>query len=977
MKTLQTLILLLVFILFSQCTAEKYKVKESIDENGYLYKTITNDPLKTRIYTLENGLKVYLSVNKDEPRIQTLIGVHAGSTSDPVETTGLAHYFEHMMFKGTDEIGALDWEKEKVLLQEISNLFEERRATDDPDKKKKLYHKIDSVSALAANYVAANEYDKLISGIGAKRTNAGTSYDFTVYINDIPSNEFEKWVKLEYERFSDMVLRIFHTELEIVYEEFNMYQDNDNSRANNVLMKALFKKHPYGRDVIGLPEHIKNPSLENIYEFAEKFYVPNNLAIALAGDLDFENTIKIIDKYFGKLEKTDLQKIEQPKEDPLEEPIEKIVTGPSAENITMAYRFNSDNSEDYPYVLLIDMILNNSQAGLIDLDLVQKQKVLNAYTYSRFFKDYGMHVFKGVPREGQTLEEVKNLLLEEIEKVKNGEFDDWLIEAVINDLKLSEIRRNEYNFSRAFGYIDAFTKDIPYIDRVKLLDNLSEITKEQIVEFAKAKYKNNYVVVYKKTGENDKLVKVEKPEITPVPINRSEHSEFHKKFVNEKTKPLEPVFVDFEEKISTNHLENDVEIKYIQNENNKLFTLQYIIEMGKNHNINLPLAVNYLPYLGTDKYTPSELQQELFKLGITLDVYAGDRRSYIYITGLESSLEPGIKLMEHVLSAIKPDKEAYDEYVKGILKERMNAKLNKSTILYQAMFNYGKYGEKSPFSSIIPEEELIAMDPENLTTLIQELYSYKHKIFYYGNLSLGDIKSIIEKYHKTTKEFKDIPEPAIYAELEISDNKVYFVNYDMVQANIIMMSKDEKLNMSLFPAATLFNEYFGSGLSSIVFQEIRESRALAYTAYANFATPRYKDLSHFSYAFVGTQADKLKTATDAMLELMNNMPHAEKQFNLAKESIKKKIETERITKEAIYYTYIRNLDRGINYDNRKDIYEAMKTMTMDDLDKFFREHIAGKNYTFLILGNRNNLDMNILKQLGQIHEMELEDIFNY
>ncbi len=286
MKTLQTLILLLVFILFSQCTAEKYKVKESIDENGYLYKTITNDPLKTRIYTLENGLKVYLSVNKDEPRIQTLIGVHAGSTSDPVETTGLAHYFEHMMFKGTDEIGALDWEKEKVLLQEISNLFEERRATDDPDKKKKLYHKIDSVSALAANYVAANEYDKLISSIGAKRTNAGTSYDFTVYINDIPSNEFEKWVKLEYERFSDMVLRIFHTELETVYEEFNMYQDNDNSRANNVLMKALFKKHPYGRDVIGLPEHIKNPSLENIYEFAEKFYVPNNLAIALAGDLD-------------------------------------------------------------------------------------------------------------------------------------------------------------------------------------------------------------------------------------------------------------------------------------------------------------------------------------------------------------------------------------------------------------------------------------------------------------------------------------------------------------------------------------------------------------------------------------------------------------------------------------------------------------------------------------------------------------------
>lgn len=977
MKTLQSLFLLLVFLLFSQCTVEKYKVKESIDENGYSYETITNDPLKTRIYTLENGLKVYLSVNKDEPRIQTLTGVHAGSTYDPVETTGLAHYFEHMMFKGTDEIATLDWEKEKILLQEISDLFEKRREIEDPKMKDVLYYKIDSLSYEAAKYVATNEYDKMASSIGAKGTNAGTSYDFTVYINNIPSNELEKWARLESERFADMVLRIFHTELETVYEEFNMYQDSDNSRANKMLMKNLFPNHPYGRDVIGLPEHLKNPSMVNIYEFAETFYVPNNIAIALSGDLDYEKTIMVLDKYFGKLEPADLPDINQPKEEPVTGPVVCEITGPSAANIILAYRFNADNSEDYRYVTLIDMILSNSQAGLIDLNLVQQQKVINAGCSPNFMRDYGIHRFYGIPRQGQTLEEVKNLLLDEIEKIKNGEFEEWMIEAVINDMKLSGIRRNESNFGRTWGYIDAFIKDIPYVDRVKFLDELESISKEELMNFAKTHYNENYVVVYKRTGANDELVKVEKPEITPIPINREKQSEFYKEFIKDQPEPIKPVFVDFEKAIVHNHLDKGIKIEYIENTTNELFTLQYVLEMGKNHDLKLPLAVNYLPFLGTEKYTPAELQQEFFKLGISMGVYAGNDRSYVYITGLQKSLEPGLELLEHLIANVEPDKSTYDEYVKGILKKRKDRKLNKSSILWGGLFNYGMYGDKSPYTHLISEDNMKTQDPAELTGLLKGLYSYKHKVFYYGSMPLTKVMQVIEKHHKVLEELKTYPDPVKFVEKETNENKVYFVDYDMVQVNIIMMSKDEKLNMSLLPEATLFNEYFGGGLSSIVFQEIRESRALAYSAFASFNIPAKRERSHFTYGFVGTQADKLQMAINALLDLMNDMPKAEKQFDLAKESIMKKIESERITKTNIYSTYIRNLDQGVNYDTRKDIYEAMKTMSLDELDKFFIEHIAGKNYTFLVLGDRDAVDMNVLKELGTIREIKLEEIFGH
>jgi len=297
MRKLSFLLFLATAFLFISCgQGEKFAVKTATDTNGYTYEYVTNDPAQGRIYTLDNGLKVFLSVNKNEPRISTLIGVRAGSTSDPMDATGLAHYFEHMMFKGTNKIGTTNWEEESKLLDQIEAKFEEHRMETDPEKKSAIYKDIDRLSTEASKYVAVNEYDKLISSIGGGGTNAGTSYDMTVYINEIPSNEIEKWLDIESERFTNMVLRVFHTELETVYEEFNMYNDRDDSRARAAMFKALFPNHPYGRAVIGLPEHLKNPSMTRIYEFAHTWYVPNNMAIAMSGDLNPDETIQLIKK---------------------------------------------------------------------------------------------------------------------------------------------------------------------------------------------------------------------------------------------------------------------------------------------------------------------------------------------------------------------------------------------------------------------------------------------------------------------------------------------------------------------------------------------------------------------------------------------------------------------------------------------------------------------------------------------------------
>lgn len=971
------MLLLLAGMSNSLAAQAKHSMQKATDKNGYTYETVTGDHLNCRIYTLKNGLTVFLRQLKDEPRIQTYIAVKAGSTYDPKETTGLAHYLEHMMFKGSDEIATSNWTAEKVLLDEISNLFEQHKATNNPDEKKAIYRKIDSVSQLAAKFAVPSEYDKMIAGLGAKGTNAYTSTERTVYINDIPANEIDRWLAIESERFSKLVLRLFHTELETVYEEFNMYQDEDWSRVDNIFNAAMFKKHPYGtQTVIGNPEHLKNPSMVNIHNYFNTYYVPNNMAVSLSGDLDFDETIQKIDASFGKFAKGNVPTIVHPKEDPITSPIINEAFGPGPAFMVMGYRLNGYNHPDRYKSMLMNLMLYNGRAGLIDLDLVKSQKVLEAGSYMDNQLDYSIHQLYAVPRDGQTVEELKDLLLTEIEKIKKGEFDEWLIEAAINDLKLNRLRAEEGN-GVAHTFVSNFTLKSDWSNYYKFFDELDKIKKSDIVKFANDNYKDNFVVVYKRVGKDPNLVKVEKPELTAVEMNRENQSEFFRKTMAMQSVPLKPDFVDFNKAIKKVKMKSGVELNIIKNEINELFQLFFILDMGTFNDLKSGLAINYLPYIGTDKYSPDDLSKEFFKLGISMSVSAGEEQTYVYISGLEQNMEKGLALLEHTLANAKPDQKIYDDYVDGIIKSRNDTKLDKSSILWGAMFDYGKYGDKSPFTNIIPEAELRKINPKELTDIIKDIFSFKHFAFYYGS-NPEKAQPIIEKLHKqNANDLKDYPKPVNFVEKDYDKHTIYVVDYDMVQSNVLMVSKDCMFDKSLMPVSRMFGEYFGGGLSSIVFQEIREARALAYSAFAAYTTPEKPGKPHYVYGFVGTQPDKLKIATDALLDLMNDMPKAEAQFNQSREGVMRKIESERIRKTSIFWSYLTNKDRGIDYDNRKDIYETMKTITLDDLDQFFNKHIKGKKFVFLILANKSMLDYDVLRQIGDVKELSLDEIFKY
>ena len=199
----------------------------------------------------------------------------------------------------------------------------------------------------------------------------------------------------------------------------------------------------------------------------------------------------------------------------------------------------------------------------------------------------------------------------------------------------------------------------------------------------------------------------------------------------------------------------------------------------------------------------------------------------------------------------------------------------------------------------------------------------------------------------------------------------------MKQAEVMFLSKGNDLNISEIPLIKFHNEYFGGGMSSIVFQEMRESKALAYSVYSTYTIPSKLDDAHYLMSYVGTQSDKLIDAMDGMLELLTTMPVAETNMENAREGIIQKIRTERLTKSQVLSEFEKANRMGIDYDIRKDLYSQVQDFTMNDLQNFHQSHINTENKVIMILGSKDELDLESIKKYGEIIFLSLEEVFGY
>lgn len=960
--------------LFGQQRIASYS-EEKTDK--WTVRIYANDPLNVREYTLNNGMKVITSVNKAQPRINSMVVVKTGSKNDPADHTGLAHYLEHMLFKGTDKYGSLNWEEEKKYLAQIESLYEEYNHTTDEDLRKAIYHKIDSVSQIAATYAIANEYDKMCQAMGASGTNAFTSNEMTVYVNDFPSNMLHKWVELESERYRNPQLRLFHTELEAVYEEKNISLDNDNSKMWEKLYAELFKDHNYGKQTtIGTIEHLKNPSLIAIKEYYEKYYVPNNMAVVLSGDFDPDAAADAVAVHFGYMKPKPVPEYTFEPEMIHALPQVFEVKGPNAEFVTIGYRIPGvayNNGRDVRAARLIDLILNNSSAGLIDLNLVKKQRVLSANSSVDIMNDYGVFVLTGRPKAGQSLEEVRDLLVEQMQMIIDGKFDEDLLKAIILNEEISKITAFKDNSQRCNFLMESFIFGTGYQKAYNELWEMQKMRKEEIQEFALEFLNKDRVEVFKRQGQDSFTNKIVKPEINPVELNRDKQSDFVTQWLEEETEPIAPVFADFNK---IEHLKaKGIDVHYVLNSENRLFTLQYIYNYGRFHNKNLPIAMKYLALLGTETSTAEEISKKLYSLGCRFSAVAGDEKSYISLTGPEENFDAALEILEDLLQNLKGDEGAFASLISNEEKSRTDAKLN-NRVIASRLAQYALYGPQNPATWVLNNSELKSLKSKDLVALIQSLASKPHSFAYFGQRPSNNLTGTLGSKH-FSKSITAPAAPMVFIPKENKSKEVYFVNYDMVQASIYWLSRGPVYSQDETPVITAFNQYFGGDMSSVVFQNIRESKALAYSTYAFYNTPDKAGKPYTTVAFIGTQADKFTDAVKGMNVLLDKLPVDENVFALSKESLKNKIETERVDDENLFWYWQQLTDLGFTADNQELVYNALPKMKINDIEKFHKSRIAGNTYTYAVLASSERIKTKDLEKYGKVTVLNLEDIFGY
>lgn len=943
------------------------------------YESVEGDPMMTRIYTLDNGLKIYLSVNRSEPRIQTYIAVRTGSKNDPAETTGLAHYLEHLMFKGTTQFGTTAPEAEAPLLEEIEQRYEEYRTITDEATRKQKYHEIDSVSQLAAQYFIPNEYDKLMAAIGSVGSNAFTSNDVTCYVEDIPANEIENWAKIQADRFQNMVIRGFHTELEAVYEEYNMYLTDDNSKQYEALMAKLFPTHPYGtQTTIGTQQHLKNPSITNIKNYFAKWYVPNNVAICMAGDFDPDKTITLLKKYFGEWQPG--EDVSQPtfsELEPLTAPVDTTVIGQEAENIWLGWRSEKASSLQNDTLELVDAILSNGRAGLLDLDLNQEMKVMESESFVESLLDHGFFLLAGTPKEGQSLDEVKDLLLAEIEKLKAGNFDDDLLVAALNNKKLDELRSFDHNQARTGKMLYAFINDIEWQQQVGQIDRLAGITKQELVDFANRFFTEGYVTVYKRQGEDTTQKKIDKPAITPIPTNRDLVSQFVLDIQGTKVEPIQPLFLDFERDLSFFNTEKRLPVIYKQNTENGLFDLQFRYEFGQEDDNRYDVAANYIDFLGTDKFSAAQIKQQFYKLACNYAISVSGDVITIGLNGLSENMPQALSLLEDLLRNAKVDQNAYEQMVELILKDRQDQKSDQQSC-FTAFNYYVNYGEHNAMRDIMTTQQLRETEPQVLVDLLKDIAQYEHTVLYYGPLSKEELDKCVTELHITEKSLKPVPEGKPYELQTVTKPEVLIAPYDAKNIYMRMYLNDGR-QTRLEERATidLFNEYYGGGMSGIVFQEMREARGLAYNAWAFYRTPSKKNEPEYFMTHIITQNDKMMDCINQFREILDKMPESEAAFQISKDAQIKQIASQRTTKFEVILAYINAMRQGYDFDINKQVYKDLQKLTLQDIVRFEQTNIAGKTGFYYILGNEKELDMEALGQIAPIRRVSLEDIFGY
>ena len=938
-------------------------------------------------YQLENGLTVYLWEDHDQPDVQGWTVTRAGSIDEPADATGLAHYLEHMLFKGTDRIAALNWEKEKPLYEQIIALYDTLALTTDAKAREAVQLRINEVSLKAAQYTAPDEFSNLIQGIGGEGLNAFTAYDVTCYMNSFPSYQMERWLTLYADRLTNPVFRSFQAELENVFEEYNMYLDDNSTHSRNFIFGHLYKGHAYARDIIGYPEDLKNPKLRQLIDFYNTWYVPNNMALILVGDFDIETTKPLIEKTFGKLQYRDLpERTTYPTTEFAQDERYSAKLGYMPE-LYIAYNGVPVGNKDELLLDFLGEILSNSmQIGLLD-ELTLDNKLMYAGAVTDARRDQGRFLVVAVPymdAETQTytsLKETEKLVNDAIQQLVNGNISEELVEAVRQNFYQEFDRTMEYPEMKVQLLQNAFTYQQSIEELLKQKELVAAITMDDLKNAAK-----KYLGAPKKTFEIEegtpKKDKLPKPKIKSLesPKGESAYCQYLESIPAGK---LTPRFIDFSD-IDQDRFYEGVSVYCTPNVKNNIFSLRLKYGVGT---YELPLLeyasalMNMSGIKGTPGLKPAEFRAQLAKLGGKCSYAVSEDYFYVDIEGNEAKLEEIISLVN--LHMCLPNFESENDMllnnIKGQEYSARQVEQRNTDIVADAAFDYVRYGDNSPYiKRPALMEEVIQLTAAQLEGVFHQVQNYELEIHYAGALPALEVKNILYNKLSLNQHVRMSKSPVERPIVPITEDKIYFLpDASMQQAKVYILIDGKPYAAKDAVNYMAFNEYFGGGFSGLVMNEIREKRSMAYNAYGHFSRPAKQGQMTKFTGYVGTQSDKVIDAVGVYMSLLDSMPQYPETIENIRTILRQSILSNKPTFRTKSQRLTANMLMGYKVDPAMLQVRDIQRLTFDNILSFYQSHVQGKPMTILIMGDPKLIDQKQLKaKYGKITKLSKSRIFS-
>ncbi len=950
--------------------AERDAIFASSDLPEPQAEPLPGDPMEVTIHRLSNGMTVYISPDRSAPRFTGRIAVRAGSRHDPPNSTGLAHYLEHMLFKGTDELGTLDAEADAVHVEKVRALYAELRESTDPAGRTAIFEAIDSETQAMARYAIPNEFDRLMATIGVEGVNAYTSDDETVYLNDVPANRLAAWAAIESEQLADPVFRLFYPELEAVYEEKNLALDSAEDRVWETLTRALMPRHPYGtQTTIGTVDHLRTPAYQDMVEFFARWYAPNNMAIVLAGDVDAATAIPVLEKSFGRLTPQPLTPPHAGEIVPLSGRTAHEVLAEGEQTVTIAWLTVPESHPDEPAIAVMDRMLDDAKVGLLNTELELSQKLQDAASFTVPLREAGYMGVQGTALEGQSLAKVESLLMGAIAKLIAGEFTDADVEAAKLHHVVDRQLRLEFAGARASLMTAAFTGHLQWADVLAREAAFAAVTRQDVLRVAARYLGEDRVVVTRRQGQPE-VPKIDKPKITPVAIDPGRSSAFAKQISAMPVAPLEPEWA-----VEGTHYERRRlpagDLLTSKNTRNDLFSLEYRFDRGFRKEPLLCYALELLELSGAGDADADAFQKEVYAHGATLETWCSAERSGVQISGPDARLEAVLALVDEWFAKPRLGADTLDRLHENTLSERIDGMQDDGTLV-AALDAYAKYDRRSPLLQLPSNRALRQAKLGVLRSIITGVFDRQHRTTYFGPRSAEAVAPIVVrgKAHRPTGGVQIRTWRAAVAP------QIYFLHKAGAKATVRFVLPGGPLPRDDRPAAEMYSEYLSGNMSALVFQEMRESRGLAYSASSVLDSGEQPKDAAGLLGFVSTQAEKLPVAIDTFLSLLRTAAIQPMRLEQAKAGLEQRYRAERIMPRWVT-SWVTSWDElGEPRDPRPWQRERIAALDAVGLEAVARR-FADLPVIIAVVGDRGRIDFDALRAIAPVRELEAAELFSY